>query len=191
MVGKVVSCSQNAFVEGRQILDASLVANEAIDSILKSNSCGIVCKLDIEKAYDHVNWNFLLCVLRKMWFGDKWIGWMRGCISMVSFSILINGSPAGFFHNSRGLRQQDPLSPYQFMIVMEAMSCLLERTRAEGYLEGWQGGGRGGEGEILSHILFADDTLVFCRSDEYQLTYLSWVLMWFEALSSLKINLEE
>ena len=59
-MGKIVSKSQNAFVERRQILDASLIVNEAIDSMQKNGSGDILCKLDIGKVYDHVNWSFLI-----------------------------------------------------------------------------------------------------------------------------------
>lgn len=72
VVSKVVSRAQNAFVEGRQILDAVLIANEAIDSMLKMNENRVLCKLDIEKVYDHISWNFLLIVMQKMGFGEKW-----------------------------------------------------------------------------------------------------------------------
>ncbi|KAL6327639.1 hypothetical protein AAG906_022202 [Vitis piasezkii] len=78
VVGKVVSKAQGAFVEGRQILDAVLIANEAIDSTLKNNESGILCKLDIEKAYDKVDWNFILTIMEKMGFGEKWIRWIHG-----------------------------------------------------------------------------------------------------------------
>ena len=73
MLTKVISKTQNAFVEGRQILDVVFVANEAIDSILRSNGGFILYKLDIEKAYDHVDWSFLCWVIEKMGFGGKWI----------------------------------------------------------------------------------------------------------------------
>lgn len=76
-VGKVVPLSQNSFVMGREILDVVLIADKAINLLLKSNECGVLCKLDIEKTYDHVNWNFLLSVLQNMGFGKKWIGWIK------------------------------------------------------------------------------------------------------------------
>ena len=128
VMGKVVSSTQNAFVEGRQILDAALIANEAIDSMLKNKESGVLCKLDIEKAYDHLNWNFLLSVLQRMGFGERWTGWISWCISTATFSVLINGTPEGFFNSSRGLRQGDPLSPYLFVIGMEAFSRLIHRA---------------------------------------------------------------
>ena len=136
VMGKVVSSAQNAFVEGRQILDAALIANEAIDSMLKSKESGVLCKLDIEKAYDHLNWNFLLSVLQRMGFGERWTGWISWCISTATFSVLINGTPEGFFNSSRGLRQGDPLSPYLFVIGMEAFSRLIHRAVRGGFLSG-------------------------------------------------------
>ncbi|KAJ9675647.1 hypothetical protein PVL29_024530 [Vitis rotundifolia] len=191
VVGKVVSKAQGAFVEGRQILDAMLIANEAIDSTLKNNERGILCKLDIEKAYDTVDWAFILTVMQKMGFGEKWIRWIRWCISTASFSILINGTPTGFFQSSRGLRQGDPLSPYLFVIAMEVFSVFLKRAVEGGFLSGCRVKGRREEGVLISHLLFVDDTLVFCNPSQDHLTYLSWLLMWFEAVSGLRINLEK
>ena len=104
VVGRVVSNSQHAFMEGRQILDVVVIANETLDSRLKSSNKGVICKLDIEKAYAHVNWKFLLVVLEKMGFGAKCTRWMRWCVSYVCYLILINGTPTGFFASSRGLR---------------------------------------------------------------------------------------
>ncbi|RVW49339.1 LINE-1 reverse transcriptase-like [Vitis vinifera] len=171
VMGKVISEPQNAFVEG--------------------NQGGVMCKLDIEKAFDHVGWKFLLTVLKQMGFGQRWIMWIEWCISTVRYSVLINGSPSGFFQSSRGLRQGDPLSPYLFVIAMEVFSCLMRRAISGGFLSGWRIRGRGGEGIMISHLLFADDTLVFCEESQDQLTYLSWLLMWFEACSGLKVNLEK
>ncbi|RVW93827.1 putative mitochondrial protein [Vitis vinifera] len=163
VVGKVVSKAQGAFVEGRQILDAVLIANEAIDSVLKNNENGIMCKLNIEKAYDNVD----------------------------CFSMMVNGTPEGFFQNSRGLRQGDPLSPYLFVIAMEVFSSFLKRVVEGGFMSGYKVKDRNEEGVQISHLLFADDTLVFCQATQDQLTYLSWLLMWFEAVSGLRINLEK
>ncbi|RVW36589.1 hypothetical protein CK203_072861 [Vitis vinifera] len=105
-------------------------------------------------------------ILDKMGFGIKWVNWMRWCISSTRFSILLNGSPVGFFQSSRGLRQGDSLSPFLFILAMEALSSILNKALQGGFLEDFMDGGRGGEGVVVSHILFADDTLVFCDASK-------------------------
>ncbi|CAN4114614.1 unnamed protein product [Withania somnifera] len=95
----------------------ALLANELVDSRIKQKTPGILCKLDIEKAYDHVNWSFLLKILGDMGFGRKWINWIKFCISSVKFSLIINGNSKSFFQSQRGLRHGDPLSPSLFILA--------------------------------------------------------------------------
>ncbi|KAJ9686325.1 hypothetical protein PVL29_015292 [Vitis rotundifolia] len=189
VVGKVISSDQNAFVQERQILDASLIANEVIDYWKKKGVKGLICKLDIEKAYDSINWQFLMRVLQKMGFGPKWMSWMWSCISTAKFSILVNGVPVGFFSSSKGLRQGDPLSPYLFVMGMEVLSVLIRRAVEGGFISGCNIRRGSGPAANISHLLFADDTIVFCEVKKDYLIYLSWILMWFEAASGLRINL--
>ena len=99
----LISNSENAFVKGKQILDSVLIASKCIDSRLKSGVPSVLCKLDVEKAYDHVSWDFLMYMLQRCGFLEKWRKWIRYCISTIKFSILINGSLSDFFGSSRGL----------------------------------------------------------------------------------------
>ena len=126
-----------------------------------------------------------------MGFGRRWASWMKWCVSTTSFSILVNGSPVGFFRNLRGLRQGDPLSPYLFVIGMEAFSHLLKQAVQGNYLSGSRIDERGGVEMYISHLLYVNDTLLFCEANKDQLKFLSWILMWFEVLSSLRINLNK
>ena len=191
VMDKVISKSQNAFVEGRQILDVVLIANEIVDSTMRRKESGLGCKLDIEKVYDSINWDFLLQVLGRMGFGSRWLSWIKWCNSTVSFSVLINGSPACFFPSSRSLRQVDPLSPYVFVIEMKALSCLINRAVEGNYLVGSRIAVGGGENLSISHLFYADDMILFCKANNDQLKFMSWILMWFEAMSGLKINLNK
>ena len=111
--------------------------------------------------------------MSKMGLGQKWINWIRWCISIANFSILINGTPSNFFCSTRGLRQGDPLSPYLFLLVMEILSQLLFRARSGGYIEGFKVGNSNGVGRDLLHLLFTDDTLLFCKANSVQVRYLS------------------
>ena len=107
------------------------------------------------------------------------------------FSALVNGTSLGFFHSIDGLRQSDPLLFYLFMIVMGTLSNLINRAMSKGFLSSCKVRGRGGYGVQIIHLLFVDDTLVFCEASLDHMFFLSWLLMWLEAILRLKINLDK
>ena len=188
VLNQLISESQNNFVGGRQILDSVLIANECVESKMKSKIPGVICKLDIEKAYDHVNWEALLDLLKRMGFGVRWCRWIRTCISTVQFSVLFNESPADFFGSSRGLRQGDPLSPMLFLVMIEVFNKMMKRAEGAGLLRGFRAAGRPGGGVGVSHLLFADDTILFCNANEEQILHIRMLLLCFQAVTGLKVN---
>ena len=110
------------------------------------------------------------------------------CISTARFSVLINGFPVGFFGSSRGLLQGDLLSLLLFLLVMEVLSRLLKRTKDGGFLNGFQASLNTSGGLHISHLLFADATILFCDASEEQLLHIRMVLIFFEAIIGLKVN---
>ena len=126
-----------------------------------------------------------------MGFGLKWQKWIRACISTVHFSVLINGSPESFFDSSRGLRQGDPLSPFLFLLFMKILSRMLKRVEEEGFIKGFSVGADGLGGLSISHLLYADDSILICDTDMEQLMHIRLVLTCFEAVTGLKVNMSK
>ena len=124
-----------------------------------------------------------------MGFGSKWLCWMWSCLSSTKFSVLVNRVPTGFFPSTKGLRQGDPLSPYLFVFGMEVLDALIRRVVVGGFL--LECSIRGGRRPTLniSHLFFANDTIVLCEANKEHITHLSWILFWFEAASGLRNNL--
>ena len=146
---------------------------------------GLICKLDLEMAYDRVDWDFFM-YMRRMGFGLKWWGWISECLRSATFSISINGCPTGFFSATRGLHQGDLLSPFLFVIIGEALSRMLQAVRNASLIKGFFPFNGAQE---ISHLQFADDTLLYCDDNEIHLRNIKAILLCFEAVSSIRVNL--
>jgi hypothetical protein len=113
-------------------LDAIGTAQECIHSIKTRKQRALILKLDLRKAYDCVNWDFLRMILVQTGFSLLSVQWIMSCVVSSSFAVLINGEATSFFSSERGLRQGCPLSPLLFILVMECLSLLLKKDQLEG-----------------------------------------------------------
>jgi hypothetical protein len=133
-----------------------------MDMRMKGKKSYMAVKLDMSKAYDHVEWSFLEAIVRRLRFAEGWIFVIMCCVTSVNYSVLANGVPYSKIKSSRGLRQGDPLSPYLFLLVDEGLSSMLVRAEMGRQITGvpFSVGGI-----WLSHLFFANDSLIFCRAN--------------------------
>lgn len=183
----IISESQSALIQGRSITDNIIIGHECINAlrnnkVLKDNMAAL--KIDLSKAYDRVEWPYLKEIMLKLGFDIKLVNLIMNCISFPNFSILINGEQRGSFVSYRGLRQGAPLSPYLFLIVVEGLSHLITVANSRALLSGLSVSG----GPRISHLLFADDSLIFCKADERELVNLKNILKIYELASGESIN---
>ncbi|GKD45668.1 putative RNA-directed DNA polymerase, eukaryota, reverse transcriptase zinc-binding domain protein [Tanacetum coccineum] len=185
LVHSVVSEVQTAFVKGRQITDGPLTVNEIISWATKNKEKLFILKVDFEKAFHSLDWEFLNHTMEQMGFTLKWRSWIQGCLNSAYGSVLINGSPTKEFKIQKGLRQGDPLSPFLFILAMEALHVSLEEAKSKNIFEGVK---VGYDKVDISNLQFADDALLMGKWSLTNANNHCRILNCFHLASGLKIN---
>ncbi|GJS33148.1 RNA-directed DNA polymerase, eukaryota, partial [Tanacetum coccineum] len=185
VISELISDVQYAFVSNRQILDGPFILNEIISWCKAHKSKAMIFKVDFEKAFDSVRWDFLNIILRNFGFGIKWRGWIQGCLSSAMGSILVNGSPTAEFKFHKGLKQGDPLSPYLFILVMESLHLSFNNIINADLFKGI----RFDDSLTLSHLFYADDAVFIGKWDRANILTIVRMLKCFFLASGLQINI--
>ncbi|MFS7946370.1 putative RNA-directed DNA polymerase [Helianthus anomalus] len=185
-LNNLVGINQSAFIPGRKISDNILLTQELMHNYhLNRGPPRCAFKIDIQKAYDTVSWQFLESILHTFGFHHKMVNWIMTCVTTVSYSLSINGELHGYFAGKRGLRQGDPMSPYLFTLVMEVLTLLLHQTSSH---TSFKFHARCSKQKIIS-VSFADDLFLFSHGDSGSVKHLREALDKFSLASGLLPNL--
>ncbi|XP_060968612.1 uncharacterized protein LOC115704452 [Cannabis sativa] len=187
VIDRLVSPYQSAFIPGRWIAECSIMAQEVLHSFKrKKGKQGVMAtKTDMSKAYDRLEWSFLFRVLKANGFSDQVCSIIMGCVTSVSYSVLLNGAPLAPFNPKRGLRQGDPLSPYLFILCSEVLSKLICRAEQRGDLSGVK---VSREAMPITHLFYADDAIFFCKANGSNAKAILQCINTYELWSGQKVN---
>ncbi|WVZ88220.1 hypothetical protein U9M48_034764 [Paspalum notatum var. saurae] len=182
---KIIRPSQTAFLPGRNIMEGAVVLHETLHELHRKKLNGVIFKIDFEKAYDKVHWDFLQQTLRMKGFSNTWCDWIKSFIQEGNVAINVNGQNGAYFQTRKGLRQGDPLSPILFNIVADMLAIIINRAKGEGKVNG-----------VIPHLVddglsllqYADDTVIFLDHNLEMARNMKALLCMFEKLSGLKIN---
>ena len=184
----IITEHQSAFTKDRLISDNILLAFESLHCmqnhmLVKDNF--MTLKLDNKKAYEWVEWKFLESIMEKMRFTERWINLLMLCITTVSYSIIDNSEPKCFIKLTKGITQGDSLSPFLFLLCTEGLNGLISQATSQGDIYSFSFSRRS---PSLTHLLFADDNLFFCRSTTEECQKVLDVFGVYESSSGQQIN---
>lgn len=187
-MGGWITPNQSAFVGGHLIQDNLLIAHEVFHDLKgksRNSRNNIAVKLDMSKAYDRVEWDFLKQALISYGFDVGWVDLVMKLVTSVSYKYKVNGYLSQVLIPQRGLRQGDPLSPYLFIMVADVLSHMLIKAQEHNHI---QGIGWGEQGPVLTHLFFADDALLFAKPSPQEVYQLVRILNLYSEASGQKIN---
>lgn len=190
VISKLIGPAQASFIPGRLSIGNIVVVQEAVHSMRRKQGRKgwMLLKLDLEKAYDRIRWDFLEETLEAAGFSEQWRSRIMAGVSGPSMSLLWNGEKTDAFKPARGLRQGDPLSPYLFVLCLERLCHQIE-TAVE--RKEWKPISISRGGPKLSHVCFADDLILFVEASVAQVRVIRKVLETFCLASGQKVNLEK
>jgi hypothetical protein len=182
---KLILHSQTAFMKGRNIMTGVLALYEVMHETKRRDEVGMILKLDFEKAYDKMCWEFLFENLKLRGFGEQWCKWITNVVTGGTVSVKINDQVGAYFTNHKGVRQGDPLSPILFNLVADCLSRMVRQAQEGGLITG-----------LASHLIlrgvamlqYTDDTIICLKDDIEGARNLKLLLYLCELMSGLKIN---
>ncbi|XP_072084658.1 uncharacterized protein [Arachis hypogaea] len=187
----IISPVQSAFVKGRLIQDNIVIVQEAFHKLNKKGnheSNDIAIKLDMNKAYDRLEWNFLQRVMEEFGFSKDWVRLMMSCVKSASYRFKINGKLSTKIIPQRGLKQGDLLSPYLFILATESFTILMDKARKENLISGIR---LAPTAPVITHLLFADDCIIFAGVQEEEIYQLIQTINKYTEASGQRINTDK
>ena len=182
---RIINKGQTAFLKGRNIMEGTMSLHEIIHDTKVKKKEGLVLKLDFEKAYDKVSWDFLFDCLEQRGFPPRWCSWIKKVVTCGTLSVKVNDQMGPYFTSGKGVRQGDPLSALLFNLAVDALAKMIQMGQQNHLIKGLipeyiEGG--------LALLQYADDTILCIQDDLEVAQNLKLLLYLYEGMSGLKIN---